>query len=142
MVIEAALAEDGQVASAVWLAGSLLCQRQAPLPAEVAGVWEALRLPALAAADRMAEAGRQLAGDAAGRRTAQRLLAAVLDRLPPGDTVEVVLAADGPALSLPVELIRLASGTAGRWARWGCCPGSACAGRTAGPGGGWRRAAG
>ena len=39
VVIEASVSGDGQVASAVWLGGSLLCQRQAPLPAEVAGVW-------------------------------------------------------------------------------------------------------
>ena len=60
----------------------------------------------------MAEAGRRLAGvlfdDAA-----QGLLAAVVDRLPPGDTVEVVLSAAGPLLSLPVELIRLATGAGG-----------------------------
>ena len=39
VVIEARVAEDGRVASAVWLGGSLLCQRQEPLPAEVTGVW-------------------------------------------------------------------------------------------------------
>ena len=108
VLIEARVAGDGQVASAVWLGGSLLCQRQAPLPAEVAGVWGALRLPPLAAAGRVAEAGRRLAGvlfdDAA-----QRVLAGVVDRLPPGDSVEVVLSAEGPLLSLPVELVRLAS---------------------------------
>ena len=62
VLIEAGQSDDGQVASAVWLGGSLLCQRQAPLPAEVAGVWGALELPPLAAAGRMAEAGRRLAG--------------------------------------------------------------------------------
>ena len=38
----------------------------------------------------------------------QRELAARLLGLPPGATAEVVLVADGGALSLPVELIRLA----------------------------------
>jgi hypothetical protein len=38
---------------------------------------------------------------------AQRLMAGVAHRLPPGDRVDVVLCAAGPALSLPVELIRL-----------------------------------
>ena len=35
VLIEARDAGDGQVASAVWLAGTLLCQRQASLPPEV-----------------------------------------------------------------------------------------------------------
>ena len=112
VLIEASDGEDGQVASAVWLGGSLLCQRQAPLPAEVTGVWGALQLPALVAAERMVEAGRRLAGvllDEAG----QSVLAAVVDRLPPGDTVEMVLSAAGPLLTLPMELIRLATGTGG-----------------------------
>ena len=60
VVIEARLAEDGQVASAVWLGGSLLCERSRPLPAEVVRVWGALRLPPVAAG-RVAEAGRRLA---------------------------------------------------------------------------------
>ena len=81
---------------------------------------------ALAAAERMAEAGRRLAGvlfdDAA-----QGVLAAVVDRLPPGDTVEVVLSAAGPLLSLPVELIRLATGAGVEVGPLGLRPGSACA---------------
>jgi len=108
VVIGARVADDGRVDSTVWLGGSLLCQRVEPLPAEVAGVWGALQLPPLEAAGRMAEAGRRLAAvllDAAG----QRALAAVADRLPPGDTVEIVLEAEGPLLWLPVELIRLAA---------------------------------
>jgi hypothetical protein len=39
----------------------------------------------------------------------QRLLAGMLDTLPPGDTVEVVLSGAGLVASLPVELIRLAT---------------------------------
>ena len=112
VLIEAGDCGDGQVASAVWLGGSLLCQRQAPLPAEVTGVWGALLLPPLVAAGQMANAGRQLAGvlfDDAG----QHVLAAVVDRLPPGDTVEVVLSAAGPLVSLPVELIRLGTEAGG-----------------------------
>ena len=72
-------------------------------------MWGALGLPAVVAAERMADAGRRLAGmlfDEAG----QQLLAGVVDRLPPGDSVEVVLSAAGPLLALPVELIRLAAG--------------------------------
>ena len=88
VVIEARVADNGEVASTVWLGGSLLCQRQTPLPPEVVNVWGALQLPTLVAAERVAEAGRRLAGvlfDDAG----QRALAAVADRLPPGDSVEI-----------------------------------------------------
>jgi hypothetical protein len=106
VLIEADRAEDGQVSSAVWLGGSLLCQGQAPEPAELAGLWGALRLPPLAASDRMVEAGRRLAGMLMDE-AAQRAVATELDRLAPGDSVEVVLAAAGPLLSLPIELIRL-----------------------------------
>jgi tetratricopeptide (TPR) repeat protein len=110
IVIEAALTDTGELASAVTVAGSQLCQGQAPLPDEVARVWGALRLPGVIAGERMADAGRRLAGvllEDAG----QALLAGVLGRLPLGGTVEVLLAADARALSLPVELIRLAGDT-------------------------------
>jgi CHAT domain/SEFIR domain/AAA ATPase domain len=122
VLIEARAAENGQVTSAVWLAGSPLCQRTAPLPAEVAGVWGALELPALMAAERMAAAGRRLAGvllDDAG----QRVLAGVLDKLTPGQTAEVVLCAEGLAAPLPVELIRLATDGGGEAGPLGLLPG-------------------
>ena len=61
VVIEAALAE-GVVTSAVWAAGSLACRRRGPLPPEVAGVWAALGLPGVVAGERLAAAGRALAG--------------------------------------------------------------------------------
>ena len=89
-------------------AGRCCASAGAAAPVEVAGEWGALQLPALAAAGRVADAGRRLAG-VLFDQAAQELLAAVVDRLPPGDTVEVVLSAAGPLLSLPVELIRLAT---------------------------------
>ena len=107
VVIEARVAEDGQVASAVWLGGSLLCQRQAPLPAEVAGVWGALRLPRWRRPSgwRMRDGGwpgaarrRRRSGRWRRRRTGCR-------RATPGGRAE----RGGPLLSLPVELIRLAA---------------------------------
>ena len=55
-------------------------------------MWEALRLPALVAAERVAEAGRRLAA-ALLDEADQELLAELLNRLPPGDTAEVVLSA-------------------------------------------------
>ncbi len=121
VVIEASVS-DGRVASAVWLGGSLLCERQAPLPGEVAGVWAALGLPSLAAAGRVADAGRRLAGVLLDE-AAQGLLAAVVDQLPPGDSVEVVLSAAGPLLSLPMELIRLATEAGGEVGPLGLQPG-------------------
>ena len=109
VMIEAALSPGGELDSAVWVAGSLLSRRQVPLPPEVTGVWEALRLPAVVAGDRVAEAGRRLAA-AMLTGADQELLGGLLDRVAAGDTAEVVLTASGAALSLPVELIRLRSG--------------------------------
>ena len=107
VTIEATLAEDGTLSSRVRVGDIEVCNRQAPLPREVAGVWDALRLPGLIASERMASAGRGLAG-AIFDDEAQRTLATLLRQLPPGSAAEVVLVADGPALSLPAELIRLA----------------------------------
>ena len=121
VVIEASISADGKLESAVWAAGSLLGRRQERLPAEVDGVWRARELPAIAAGDRLADAGRRLAGallDEAG----QRLLGGLLGRLAPGSTAEVVLIADGPALSLPVELIRLTESTGGEVGPLGLLP--------------------
>jgi CHAT domain/TIR domain len=121
VVLEAALSDGGVLDSAVWVAGSPLCRRQAPLPAEVAGVWGALKLPALAAGQRLADAGLQLAA-ALLDEDSRRVLAGLLDRLPPGDTVEVVLVADGLALSLPAELMRLTTDTGGEVGPLGLLP--------------------
>ena len=57
VLIEAALSDEGELDSAVWLAGSLLCRQRTLLPAEVAHVWGALDLPPASAAQRMADAG-------------------------------------------------------------------------------------
>ena len=57
-------------------------------------MWEALRLPAPDAGERLAEAGRHLAG-ALLDDEGQALLAGLLNRLPPDGTVEVVLSAAG-----------------------------------------------
>jgi tetratricopeptide (TPR) repeat protein len=105
VVIEAAVS-DGVLVSAVWVAGSLLCQRRVPLPGEVASVWAALGLPGVVAGQRMAHAGRRLAA-ALLEEAGQRLLGGLVDQLAPGDSVEVMLSASGAALALPVELIRL-----------------------------------
>ncbi len=99
IVIQAHLLADGVVDSAAWVAGSLAYCQRGPLPAEVREVWGALGLPGLVAGERLAAAGRALAGvllDRAG----QELVAGLLDRLAPQDTAEVVLCAGGRALGL------------------------------------------
>jgi tetratricopeptide (TPR) repeat protein len=107
VMIEATLGDDGTLESRVRVGEAEPRQRRAALPHEVARVWDALRLPGRIAGERMAAAGRRLAG-ALLDDDGQRELAARLSQLPPGATAEVVLVADGGALSLPVELIRLA----------------------------------
>ena len=133
VVIEATAGSDGLLESAVRVAGSMLCSRQAPLPTEVDHVWDALRLPTVVAGERMAQAGRALA-DALLAEADQALLAGLLNRLAPGDTAEVVLSAAGPALSLPLELIRLRTGVGGEVGPLGLLPAVSVSRRPALPG--------
>ena len=73
-------------------------------------MWEALRLPPWR---RPADGGcGTTAGPVLLDEAAQATLAKATDRLPPGDTLEVVLSAEAPLLSLPVELVRLAGAVA------------------------------
>ena len=72
-------------------------------------MWAALRLPGLVAGERLAAAGRALAGVLLDPE-AQAAAGRAADGLSPEDTAEVVLCADGDALALPVELIRLRTG--------------------------------
>jgi len=134
VLIEARDAGSGQVTATAWLAGTRVGQRQAVVPVEVQAVWSALRLPPLAAAGRMADAGRRLAGLLFDEQT-QALLAGVVRRLPPGDVVEIVLAASGTLLSLPVELLRL-SGDGGEVGPLGLRAGVSICRRPAASGGG------
>ena len=121
VVIQTRLLAEGVVESAAWVAGSLACRQSGPLPAEVREVWGVLGLPGLVAGERMAVAGRALAGvllDQAG----QELVAGLLDGLAPQDTAEVVLCAGGEALALPVELIRLGTAAGGEIGPLGLMP--------------------
>jgi hypothetical protein len=108
VIIEVARSEAGMLDSCVRVAGAVLCHQQAPVPIEAIEVWKALDLPPLVAGERMADAGRRLArallDDAAERALSRRL-----NQIPPGMSAEVVCVADGACLSLPVELIRLAT---------------------------------
>ena len=121
IVIQARLSAEGVVESAAWVAGSLACRQRRLLPVEVGEVWGALGLPGLVAGERLAVAGRALAGvllDQAG----QELVAGLLDGLAPQDTAEVVLCAGGEALALPVELIRLGTAAGGEIGPLGLMP--------------------
>ena len=100
------------------MAGSLAGRRREPLPAAVRQVWGALRLPGAVAGERMAAAGRLLAG-ALLAGTISSCWPGCLTALTPGDTAEVVLSAAGEALALPVELIRLRTAAGGEAGRWG-----------------------
>jgi CHAT domain len=131
VVIETALVAGGVLESATWVAGSLLARRRELLAPQVMSVWPALRLPAVVAGERMAQAGRALAG-ALLAEADQQLLAGLLDRLAPGDTAEVVLSGAGEALSLPAELIRLRAG--GGVPPLGLMPGVSVSRRPAAPG--------
>ena len=132
-VIEADVSPDGVLESATWVAGSLLGRRRGRLPGEVPDVWAALRLPGAVAGDRLARAGRALAGVLLAEAD-QQVLAGLVDRLAPGDTAEVILRAGGEALSLPVELIRLRTRAGGEVGPLGLMPGVSVSRRPAAPG--------
>jgi hypothetical protein len=91
------------------------------VPAEVAGVWVALGLPGTVAGERLASAGRALAEALLGP-DAQEVLAGLLEQMTAQDTVEVVLCADGEALGLPVELLRLRTAGGGEAGPLGLLP--------------------
>ncbi len=101
---------DGSVLTVdVALAGTpLQATRQSTLPPELGTVWGSRQAGPLVAAERMLNAGRVLAA-AVFDGQSQQLVADLLHRLSPGDWVDLVWPADGPALELPVELLRLAA---------------------------------
>jgi hypothetical protein len=102
---------SGKVTTKTVVAGTVIGSHQAPVPATLAEVWSALRLPAPVAAERLASAGRDLARMLFNDAT-QDVVVGLVDRLRPGDGVDVVLEADGASSALPVELLRL-PGTGG-----------------------------
>ncbi|WP_432843419.1 CHAT domain-containing protein [Dactylosporangium sp. CA-092794] len=96
---------DGRLHSTATLAGTVLCERDEPLPFGRDEVWSRLDLPDAEA--RLARLGQRLSAalfdpDALDQLTT--LLAAAVD----GTVLDVVVEADGPAHELPFELIRLA----------------------------------
>ncbi|GAA0486448.1 hypothetical protein Ade02nite_10230 [Paractinoplanes deccanensis] len=105
---------DGpRLTSEVFLAGAPVCRREADLPPELTGVWQALSGPPAVARDRLTAAGLALAEavfDEAGRR----VVADVVAGLRPGDEVQAVWRAEGAAAGLPVELIELTTSSGRR----------------------------
>jgi len=98
--------EGGQVRCRAELAGTVLADRSAAIPFGLDGVWEALAGPPAAAEQRLAETGHRLQ-QALLDETTVRHLTDLLDHSPLGTVVELVIWADGPALGLPYELLRL-----------------------------------
>jgi hypothetical protein len=105
VTIRAELQGDRLVA-ATEVAGTPLGRQEAGVPAEVPAVWQSLRAGPLVAAERMVMAGRALSRAVLEERS-EHLVADLVERLPPGDWVDVVWEGDGAATSLPVELLRL-----------------------------------
>lgn len=103
-----AVVEGGQLVTDVVLAGTSLCHRESAVGQGLWSVWESLRAGPLVAAGRMLVVGQQLAAAVFDDRS-QHLVAEMLERLSPGDWVDVVWAGEGPAADLPVELLRLST---------------------------------
>ncbi len=101
---------DGVLNSAVHLDGTLLGTREAPLPPDVLAVWRDLPAGADAAEEHLLRVGHALTEtifDADQRRA----ICARVTRRGPGEWFDVVLSGDGDVLSLPIELLRLATDT-------------------------------
>ena len=120
VVIEAAVS-GGVADAAVWAAGSLAGRCRGSVPPEVAGVWTVLALPGTVAGEWLAAAGRALAGALLGP-DAEVVVAGLLEGMSAQDTAEVVLCADGDALGLPVELLRLRTAGGGEAGPRGLLP--------------------
>ena len=108
LVLEIAL-EGGQLRCRVVLAGTMLAEGTAWIPYGLAAVWAALVGPPTEAEERLAAAGQRLREALLDDVTVRRLVE-LLDHSPMGTMVEVVIQADGPALALPYELLRLPDG--------------------------------
>ncbi|GAB7192887.1 hypothetical protein NUM3379_35960 [Kineococcus sp. NUM-3379] len=101
---------DGELVSEVSMAGSVLGARTGPLPRDLSGVWSCLSGSPARAGGELAAAGRALAGALLDDGT-HRLVADFLATRSVEHQVDVVLHADREALGLPVELLRLTTGS-------------------------------
>jgi SEFIR domain len=103
------LLEEGRLRCRAVLAGTTLSDHTCPLPFGVDPVWDALAAPPAAAEARLVQAGHRLR-EALLDDTAIRHLTELLDSSPLGTIVDLVVEADGAALGLPYELLRLPDG--------------------------------
>ena len=100
--------QGGRLVAQTEVAGTPLGRQEGRVPTEVPAVWESLRAGPLVAAERMVAAGWALTRVLFDERS-ERVVAGLVERLPPGDWVDVVLHGDSVAASLPVELLRLST---------------------------------
>ena len=101
--------EHGRLRCRAVLAGTPLSDHSALVPFGLDTVWDALTAPPAAADLRLAEAGHRLRA-ALLDEAAVRHLTELLDHSPLGTVIDVVVVADGAALGLPYELLRLSDG--------------------------------
>ena len=100
---------DGRVRCRAELADTMLSDHEAPLPAGIDTIWDALRRPPAAAERQLADVGHRLR-DALLDKPSIHHLTELLDRSPLGTVVDIVLRTDARALGLPYELLRLPDG--------------------------------
>ncbi|KLL12824.1 MULTISPECIES: SEFIR domain-containing protein [Protofrankia] len=100
-----AAADDGRAV----LSGTSLGERVTALPPGLGTVWASLPGSPAEADARLSQAGHRLR-EALLDADAARRLTELIDTSPFGTAVDVVVEADGPALALPYELLRLADG--------------------------------
>ena len=101
--------DAGRVRTRALLADSVLSERDERVPFGVGEVWRSLSPSPELAEARLADAGERLR-EALLDETAVQALTALIDGTPLGTVVDVVIVADGAALALPFELLRLADG--------------------------------
>ncbi len=132
VIIEAALSGAGMLDSCVRVAGNTVCRQEADLPVDVISDLQGLGEQSRPMLELTAVAGRLLA-HALLDESGQQALGRRLSDTRPGATAEVVLVASAPCLSLPVELIRLATNE-GEVGPLGMAPGVSIVRRMAPPG--------
>ncbi len=107
-VVVDVVCEGGRVRCRTTLAGTLLGEHEAALPFGMEGVWQLSGAPASARA-RLADAGQRLGLALLDEETAGHL-SELFDRSSLGSVFDVVMEAEGVALGLPYELVRLRDG--------------------------------
>ncbi|WP_322761464.1 CHAT domain-containing protein, partial [Frankia sp. Cr2] len=100
---------DGRLSTRVLLAGTLLGERTGALPRGLDTVWTAQPADAAAADAHLSQAGHRLRDVLFDADTA-RHLTELIDGSPFGAVVDIVVEAEGTALALPYELLRMAGG--------------------------------